>query len=103
MAMIAGEKREFGACDVEIAEGRIEPRPDIRGDVARTYLYMDWAYGHGLVSESSRKLLEAWGKEDPVDAWEQERARRIERLQRNTNLFIQVRSPSQSSDMAGTS
>jgi len=49
---------------------------------------MDWAYGRGLVSESSHKLLEAWDKEDPVDAWEQERASRIERIQRNTNPFI---------------
>jgi deoxyribonuclease-1 len=40
MAMIAGEQRPFGACDVEIAERKIEPRPEIRGDIARIYLYM---------------------------------------------------------------
>jgi len=27
MAMIEGEQRPFGACDVEIAERKIEPRP----------------------------------------------------------------------------
>jgi deoxyribonuclease I len=40
MAMIEGEQRQFGACDVEIAERKIEPRPEIRGDIARIYLYM---------------------------------------------------------------
>jgi deoxyribonuclease-1 len=40
MAMIEGEQRPFGACDVEIAERKIEPRPEIRGDIARIYLYM---------------------------------------------------------------
>jgi deoxyribonuclease I len=44
MEMIPGEKREFGACDVEIERRKIEPRPEIRGDIARTYMYMDWAY-----------------------------------------------------------
>ena len=39
MEMIPEEKREFGACDVEIENRKIEPRPEIRGDIARTYLY----------------------------------------------------------------
>ncbi len=43
MAMIPGEKREFGKCDVEIEGSKVEPRPDIRGDIARTYMYMDQA------------------------------------------------------------
>jgi deoxyribonuclease-1 len=33
MEMIPGEKREFGACDVEIENRKIEPRPEIRGDI----------------------------------------------------------------------
>ena len=49
MAMIEGEAREFGACDVEIADRKIEPRPAIRGDIARIYLYMDASYpGRGI-------------------------------------------------------
>jgi endonuclease I len=35
MAMIDGEQRQFGACDIEIADRKIEPRPAIRGDIAR--------------------------------------------------------------------
>ena len=39
MAFIKGEKREFGKCDVEIKNKKVEPREDIRGEIARTYLY----------------------------------------------------------------
>jgi deoxyribonuclease-1 len=95
MEMIPGEKRAFGACDVEIENRKIEPRPEIRGDIARTYLYMEWAYpGHGIISRSNQKLFEAWHKEDPVDDWERERARRIEGIQGNRNPFIWSEVPS---------
>ena len=41
MQEIAGEAREYGACDVEIDRRKIEPKEAIRGDIARTYFYMD--------------------------------------------------------------
>ncbi len=88
-AMIPGELREYGACDFEIENRKAEPREEIRGDIARIYFYMDWAYpGHGIVSSKNRKLLESWAKTDPVDAWEIERARRIEEIQGNSNPFV---------------
>jgi deoxyribonuclease I len=60
MAMIDGEPRQFGSCDLEIEDRKIEPRPDIRGVIARTYFYMDAAYpGRGVISEKNRKLFEA--------------------------------------------
>jgi len=60
-----------------------------RGDIARTYFCMDAAYpGRGIISKNNRKLFEAWDREDPVDAWERERVRRIEQLQGNTNPFV---------------
>jgi len=89
MEMIPGEKREFGDCDIEIENNQVEPRPEIRGDIARTYMYMDKAYpGKGIISQSNRKLFEAWDKLDPIDDWERERARRIEATQGNKNPFI---------------
>ena len=89
MAMLPGEPRKFGACDVEIENRKIEPRPDVRGDIARTYQYMDWAYpGRGIISGKNRKLFAAWAAADPVSEWERERARRIERLQGNRNPFV---------------
>jgi deoxyribonuclease-1 len=89
MEMIPGEKREFGACDVEIENNKVEPRPEIRGDIARTYRYMNHAYpGRGIISRSNEKLFAAWDKMDPIDDWERERARRIERIQGNRNSFV---------------
>lgn len=89
VGMIAEEKREFGTCDVEIKDRTFEPRPEIRGDIARTYFYMDWVYpGRGIVSRQLRQLLEIWHREDPPDVRERERAKRIEKLQGNKNPFV---------------
>src|SRR5262245_20035607 len=89
MGMVPGEDRNFGTCDVEIKDRTFEPRPEIRGDIARMYFYMDQAYpGRGIISRQLRPLLEVWSKEDPVDDWERERTRRIERLQSNANPFV---------------
>ena len=89
MAIIKGEKREFGECDVEIKSRKIEPRGEIRGEIARTYLYMDSAYpGRGIISKNQRKLFNAWNKSDPEDEWECERAKRIEKIQGNRNEVV---------------
>ena len=42
MAIIKGEKREFGKCDVEIKNWNVESREEIRGEITRTYLNMDY-------------------------------------------------------------
>lgn len=87
--MIPGEKREFGTCDMEIEGRKAEPRSEVRGNIARTYMYMNAAYpGHGIISKKNRKLFGAWNKQDPVDSWECDRAKRIERIQGNVNLFV---------------
>ena len=89
MAIIPGEAREFGQCDVEIGGRKVEPRPAIRGDIARTYMYMNAAYpGRGIVSKKNRKLFDGWSAEDPVDKWECERARLIEKVQGNRNDVV---------------
>ena len=96
MAMIPGEKRSYGDCDFEVEGRAVEPRPEIRGDIARTYLYMNWAYpGRGIIARSKRKLFKAWDKADPVDKWEYERVRYLEKIQGNKNPF--VREPGSSS------
>ena len=89
MAIIKGEAREYGKCDIEIKSKKVEPRESIRGDIARTYMYMDSVYyGRGIISEKNRKLFEAWDNSDPVDEWECERARRIETIQDNINEIV---------------
>ena len=89
MGEIPGEERAYGRCDVEISREFIEPRQAIRGDVARAYLYMDWAYpGFALLSQEQRVLFERWSAQDPPDAWERERAKRVQKIQGNPNPFI---------------
>jgi deoxyribonuclease-1 len=89
MGIIPGEPRAYGACDVEIVDGLFEPRPEIRGDIARTYKYMDWAYpDFGIMESVDRAMIDQWDKADPVDNWERERAERIAKVQGNRNPFI---------------
>ena len=77
--MIPGEPRAYGACDFEVDfKARVvEPRPEVRGDIARIYFYMAERYGL-RISSRQKRLFEAWDKQDLVDAWEAERVRRIE-------------------------
>jgi len=90
-AMIPGEKREFGTCDFEIENRKAKPAPQIRGDIARIYFYMNAAYpGRGIVTKKNRRLFEAWSRQDPVDALECERNRRIEKIQGNPNPFVKA-------------
>lgn len=88
--MISGEKREFGACNIEVDSEtrRAEPPEQVMGDIARTMFYMSETYGFRL-SDQDRQLYEAWNRQDPPDDWERERNRRIAELQGRGNRFIE--------------
>jgi len=89
MEIINGEKRKCDKCDVEIKNKKVEPKESIRGEIARTYLYMDSVYpGRGIISKKNRKLFDTWNQSDPVDEWECERAKRIEKIQGNRNEVV---------------
>ncbi len=88
-AILEGEEREYGKCDVEIEDEKFEPRPKIRGNIARSYMYMDWAYpGLRIIHSGNRKLIEGWHKADPVDDAEREWAKKVQEAQGNKNPFI---------------
>ena len=88
--MIPGEPREFGRCDFEVdhAGRRVEPRPEIRGDVARISLYMERFHGV-RVSDSQRRFFQSWDEADPPDEFERERNARIRSLLGNGNPFVE--------------
>lgn len=90
--IIPGEAREYGACDFEVDHrARVaEPAPNIRGDIARTWFYMEQRHGV-RIREEDRAILNRWMQEDPVDEWESERDRRIARIQGNHNPLVQGR------------
>lgn len=90
MFIIIGEYRRYGECDVEIFNKKIEPRPSIRGDIARTYLYMDNEYpGRLNLTTTEKTIFYAWNLEDPVDKWECTKNKAILEIQGNSNKFIE--------------
>lgn len=88
-AEIKGERWVSSRCDFEIDKRRrrVEPRQAVRGDIARSMLYMEWRHGLKLYKKQ-RALLLAWHRDDPPDAHERWRNDQIERLQGNRNPFI---------------
>ncbi|VAX06677.1 hypothetical protein MNBD_GAMMA26-437 [hydrothermal vent metagenome] len=87
--IIQGELRRFGRCDFEIDQQKrlAEPRPEVRGNIARAMLYMHTTYDLKLFSRQG-KLLIKWHRNDPPDREEQRRNRIIEHLQGVHNPFI---------------
>lgn len=80
-AEIPGEKRVYGKCDVEIEGKKIEPREEIRGDIARTYFYMMRTYPERVkISEDKLKMFREWDKLDPESEEEQKRNSIIQSL-----------------------
>ena len=92
IAVIKGEKRDFGKCDIEIKDKKFEPSENIRGDIARTYMYMELNYPKYVqFNNKIKKLIIKWDKNDPVDLWECSRSKTIEKYQGNTNNILKKR------------
>jgi len=82
-------KPEFYKQIYGLTNRKVEPKESIRGEIARTYLYMDSVYpGRRIISKKNRKLFDACNQSDPVDDWECERAKRIENIQGNRNEVV---------------
>lgn len=86
---VAGEKRQFGACDFEVNQrGRVaEPTAKARGEVARAMLYMMYQYDLTL-HRKTEKLMRKWDKQDPPSKEEKRRERIIHQQQGRENPFI---------------
>jgi deoxyribonuclease-1 len=85
----SGGTFHFGACQSAIERGVFMPRPEVRGDLARAYKYMDKSYPErSLIDDVHRAVFDAWDKGDPPDAWERDRNKRIAARQGNSNTFI---------------
>jgi len=87
--MVPGEPRRFRQCDFEIhpQKHRVEPRPEVRGNIARAVFYMHATYDLKLFPQQA-KLLKQWHRQDPPDREEQRRNRIITRIQGQQNHFI---------------
>ena len=89
--MLPTVKNDFGSCAMKIDNRKAEPPEIARGQIARTYLYMDGAYKRYSMSKSQRQLMSAWDKMHPVDDWECARAKKITSLQKSKNNIIKKR------------
>lgn len=86
---IIGEERVYGNCDFEInfSKRLVEPRPGVRGDIARAYFYMSEQYGLDFTSEQF-ELFETWAEQDPPDKFEKAKNLEIKKIQGVGNRFI---------------
>ncbi|MBC8283292.1 MAG: endonuclease [Nitrospinae bacterium] len=75
-----------GMWEYEFCPGE-RPSLNIRGDMARAYLYMSYQYKISL-QEVREDSLREWHFKDPPDDWEIKRNDRIEAIQGNRNPFI---------------
>jgi len=89
-AVIKGERWVEAGCDLEIDERRrrVEPRPAVRGEIARAMLYLADRYKLKLYREQ-RELLQRWHRADPPDQAEKERNRRVRAVQGRGNPLIE--------------
>lgn len=89
-AVIKGEHWVEPGCDLEIDERRrrVEPRPAVRGDIARAMLYMADRYELKLYREQ-RELLQRWERADPPDHAEKAHNRRVREVQGWGNPLIE--------------
>lgn len=87
---IRGERRVERDCDFEIDHRArvVEPRPAVRGDIARAMLYMAERYDLKIYERQRRMLLD-WHRDDPPDDAERRRNRLIAELQGRSNAWIE--------------
>jgi deoxyribonuclease-1 len=80
---------QYGACQmvVDFKAKKAMPRPEIRGMVARTYLYMSDQYSLRL-SKQDQQLYSAWNKQYPAERWERQRNQRLACIMGHGNKYV---------------
>ena len=80
---------QYGQCkfEVDFKASRAKVKEELRGVIARDYLYFNKRYGMKLSKQELQKY-EVWNKLYPPSEWEKERNRRISKRQGNVNTFI---------------
>jgi deoxyribonuclease-1 len=86
---VPGEEHAIAGCDIEVDErSRVtEPRPAVRGEIARAMFYVQQTYGMPIYPRQGELLLR-WHRADPPDAEERRRNEAIAKVQGRRNPFI---------------
>lgn len=79
----------YGRCQtiIDFQQGRIQPRKEIRGRIARIQFYMSERYQLPLSKEEKRVLC-VWANAYPIDQWERVRDQRIQAIQGSGNRYV---------------
>ncbi len=88
-AVLAQVEAQHGNCPLKIdfRQKLVEPRPQIRGDIARIHFYMADRYGVEL-TRREQELFLVWHQQDPVDARELMLHQRISQQMGHANPFV---------------
>lgn len=79
----------YAHCNLRFAKNKVEPSPDLKGFIARTYLYINAAYPQILLlSKREESLFQSWDKDFPPKEEEKRRAQLIESIQGNKNPYV---------------
>ncbi len=87
-AIIPGEVSAHPNCDFELQNNQVEPRPEVRGEIARSLLYMSYEYGVELPQDQLLLMIQ-WHHNDPPSEHEVWRNQMIHSLQGTRNLYIE--------------
>ncbi len=85
----AGGQSPYGRCafKVDRTNKRVEPPPQARGAIARTYLYMGERY-QLTYTPQQLQIIQRWHQHYPVTDWECERDRRVAKHQGHHNPYV---------------
>ena len=79
-------------CGFKLNKKYFEPPDNVKGDIARIHLYMDYKYASlDLISKRQKKIYHHWHKIDPPSQIERKINKRIKVLQGDSNIFIDER------------
>lgn len=73
--------------EIDFKTDRARVQEELRGVIARIYLYFNKQYEMKLSKQELQKY-QIWNREYPTSEWERERNRRITEKQGNDNKFI---------------
>lgn len=84
-----GKSGQYGQCqfNVDFKARRAKVKEELRGVIARDYLYFNKQYGMKLSKQELQKY-EAWNRQYPPSEWEKERNKKVAKQQGNLNEFI---------------
>jgi deoxyribonuclease I len=86
---LPGSTSSYGQCKtkVDFKQRRVEPRNEVKGQVARINFYMHDRYNLNM-SKQQQQLMMAWNSKYKVTEWEIKRDNRIAKLTGHNNPFV---------------